>query len=203
MGIVEPCYRPSPMRRFLVLLALALVWAAPAGAGTTFVIDGRGWGHGIGMSQYGARGYAQAGWGHARILAHYYPGTRLQVVPARDVRVLVADGRHRVRISAPKPFRVVDARGKRRTLRTAKTISAAGALLKGLKGPLRFEAGAAPLRLDGTAYRGALIVHRTGAGLAVVNRLPLDRYLRGVVPWEMPDDWHPEALKAQAVVARS
>jgi stage II sporulation protein D len=36
-----------------------------------------------------------------------------------------------------------------------------------------------------------------------VNRLPLDRYLRGVVPWEMPDDWHPEALKAQAVVARS
>ena len=37
----------------------------------------------------------------------------------------------------------------------------------------------------------------------MVNRLPLDRYLRGVVPWEMPEDWHREALKAQAVVARS
>ena len=36
-----------------------------------------------------------------------------------------------------------------------------------------------------------------------MNRLPLDRYLRGVVPWEMPDDWHPQALRAQAVVARS
>ena len=33
--------------------------------------------------------------------------------------------------------------------------------------------------------------------------MPLDRYLRGVVPWEMPYYWHPEALKAQAVVARS
>jgi stage II sporulation protein D len=37
----------------------------------------------------------------------------------------------------------------------------------------------------------------------IVNKLPLDRYLRGVVPWEMPDDWHPEALRAQSVVARS
>ena len=36
-----------------------------------------------------------------------------------------------------------------------------------------------------------------------MNQLPLDRYLRGVVPWEMPDDWHSEALRAQAVVARS
>ena len=64
-------------------------------------------------------------------------------------------------------------------------------------------AGGAPLQLDSTAYRGALIVHRQAGKLTIVNRLPLDRYLRGVVPWEMPDDWHPEALKAQAVVARS
>ncbi len=191
------------MRRLLVLLALALLWAAPASAGTTFVIDGRGWGHGIGMSQYGARGYAQAGWGYARILAHYYRGTRLQVVPARDVRVLLAEGRASVRISSAKPFRVVDATGKKRRLRSGKTVTAAGPLLRGLKGPLRFEAGATPLLLDGAAYRGALLVHRTGARLSVVNRLPLDRYLRGVVPWEMPDDWHPEALRAQAVVARS
>ena len=46
-------------------------------------------------------------------------------------------------------------------------------------------------------------MHRRAGKLTVVNRLPLDRYLRGVVPWEMPDDWHPEALRAQAVVARS
>ena len=60
-----------------------------------------------------------------------------------------------------------------------------------------------PLLVDGKAYRGDLLVHRRGGTLTVVNRLPLDRYLRGVVPWEMPDDWHPQALRAQAVVARS
>ncbi|MBA2383297.1 MAG: SpoIID/LytB domain-containing protein [Actinobacteria bacterium] len=46
-------------------------------------------------------------------------------------------------------------------------------------------------------------MHRRGATLTVVNRVPLDRYLRGVVPLEMPHDWHPQALRAQAVVARS
>ena len=51
------------MRRLLVLLAfVVLCLPAQAGAGTVFLIDGRGWGHGVGMSQYGARGYAQAGW---------------------------------------------------------------------------------------------------------------------------------------------
>jgi stage II sporulation protein D len=80
---------------------------------------------------------------------------------------------------------------------------APGGRLKGLKLPLRFEPGTSPLDLEGNAYRGTLLVHRSGKRLSVVNRLPLDRYLRGVVPWEMPDDWHREALKAQAVVARS
>ena len=67
------------MRRALLILglilALLLVAAPAASAGTVFVIDGRGWGHGVGLSQYGARGYAEAGWRHPRILAHYYGGT--------------------------------------------------------------------------------------------------------------------------------
>jgi stage II sporulation protein D len=192
------------MRRALLILGLLLSWAASAGAGTVFVIDGRGWGHGIGMSQYGARGYAEAGWDHARILAHYYPGTELRIVPARHVRVLLAEGRGSVRVSSAKPYRVVDARGRSRKLKPgARTLAASRTLLKGLRAPLRFEPGALPLRLDGKGYRGALVVQRSGGGLVVVNQLPLDRYLRGVVPWEMPDDWHPEALQAQAVVARS
>lgn len=43
-------------------------------------LDGRGWGHGVGMSQWGARGMALAGADYRAILAHYYPGTAL----ARD-----------------------------------------------------------------------------------------------------------------------
>ena len=192
------------MRRFLLILGLVLACAAPAGAGTVFVIDGRGWGHGVGMSQYGARGYAEAGWSHNRILAHYYRGTQLRLVPARRVRVLLVEGRPTVRIASTKPFKVVDATGKVRKLKPGvRLLVASRTLLENLKAPLRFEPGAVPLQLEGEGYRGALVVHRQGRSLLVVNRLPLDRYLRGVVPWEMPDDWHPEALKAQAVVARS
>ena len=190
------------MRRFLIALAVCFCLPAPAAAGTLFVIDGRGWGHGVGMSQYGARGYAEAGWEYERILMHYYRGTELRPVPARPVRVLLADGRAAVRIRSTKPFRVVDARGKARVLKPGVQNLVAGKLRK-LKLPLRYEPGAAPLQLDGEAYRGALVVHRRSGKLTVVNKLPLDRYLRGVVPWEMPDDWHPEALRAQSVVARS
>ena len=191
------------MRRSLVLFAFVLLCLpARAEAGTVFLIDGRGWGHGVGMSQYGARGYAQAGWRYERILKHYYRGTKLQLVPARPVRVLLADGKAAVVVSSSKPFKVVDARGKVRKLRPGRQRVVASKLAR-MRSPLRFVAGAAPLQLDGMAYRGTLLVHRRGAKLTVVNKLPLDRYLRGVVPWEMPDDWHPQALRAQAVVARS
>src|SRR6267378_3876144 len=50
-------------------------FAAPAGSGPLLVFTGHGWGHGVGMSQYGAFGYAQHGWTAPQILAHYYPGT--------------------------------------------------------------------------------------------------------------------------------
>jgi stage II sporulation protein D len=194
------------VRRLLLLCGVFFACAAPAGAGTLFLIDGRGWGHGIGMSQYGARGYAENGWPYQRILAHYYRGTELQIIPGRRVRVLLAEGRAKVQISSKKPFRVVDARGKKRRLAPGTLTLAPGApkgKLKRLRLPLRFEPGATPLRLGENAYRGSLVVHVQNGKLTVVNRLPLDRYLRGVVPWEMPDHWHPEALKAQAVVARS
>ena len=48
-----------------------------SGAGTGIVIRGNGWGHGLGMSQYGAQGAARLGCSHAQILAAYYAGTRL------------------------------------------------------------------------------------------------------------------------------
>jgi hypothetical protein len=62
---------PRLRRLLLVLGVVLLCWPAWAGAGTLFVIDGRGWGHGVGMSQYGARG-SPGRLGYHRILAHYY-----------------------------------------------------------------------------------------------------------------------------------
>lgn len=53
-------------------------------------------------------------------------------------------------------------------------------------------------------YRGALFLKRVAAGhINVYNELLFEQYLYGVVPAEMPNSWHLEALKAQAVAARN
>ena len=43
----------------------------------SFVFIVHGYGHGCGLSQWGAIGYAHNGWGYADILSHYFPGTSL------------------------------------------------------------------------------------------------------------------------------
>jgi stage II sporulation protein D len=43
-----------------------------------FVFRGKGWGHGVGLSQWGAQALAQKGWPAERILEHYYPGTAVK-----------------------------------------------------------------------------------------------------------------------------
>ncbi len=49
-----------------------------AGDKDTFVFTGEGWGHGVGMSQYGAKGMAMAGFDYEEILTHYYTGTHIE-----------------------------------------------------------------------------------------------------------------------------
>src|SRR6478735_10512693 len=98
---------------FAVILA-ALAVPAVAPAGTVFLLDGRGWGHGVGMSQWGAEGYARHGFGYRQILAHYYPRTHIGIADPRQVRVLLAERQDAVRIGSSAPFVVVDA--KRRKL---------------------------------------------------------------------------------------
>src|ERR687895_2329918 len=80
------------MRRTFVLTALALLTAglpATADGAVRHVIRGAGFGHGIGMSQYGAYGYALEGARYDGILRHYYKGTQLGSAPSRPVRVLL------------------------------------------------------------------------------------------------------------------
>ena len=66
--------------------------ATTSPAPTVLVFTGHGWGHGIGMSQWGAYGYALHGWSYDRILAHYYPGTTLGPAAPTTVRVLLVAG---------------------------------------------------------------------------------------------------------------
>lgn len=59
-------------------------------------------------------------------------------------------------------------------------------------------------RHQGTpAYRGSLEIRKTDRGYVIINELPIEEYLYSVVTSEMPSDYPPEALKAQAVCARS
>ena len=80
------------------------------------VMDGGGWGHGIGMSQWGALGRAQRGWKAPDILAAYYAGLRPVALPAERVppaiRVAVALGSEQATVTSEGAFRVTDGNGR-------------------------------------------------------------------------------------------
>jgi stage II sporulation protein D len=205
------------MSRLRALLAAALVALvvvpATAQAATRHVVRGAGWGHGIGMSQYGAYGYALQGTGYRRILAHYYKGTRLTAADEKPVRVLLQpdDAYIRVRGVTRAGGRRLDA-GKTYTAKPSGggigLFAPSGKRIVRFYRPFKVENPGKPLRLLGPAlngvrdgrYRGAIEIR---PGLTAINVLSLDDYLRGVVAGEMPSSWPLEALKAQAVTART
>src|SRR3954471_729784 len=80
-----------PTRILLTTAAVCgcLVPLGQADAASRFTIRGAGFGHGVGMSQYGAYGYALQGATYRQILAHYYTGTALGTEPDTTVRVLL------------------------------------------------------------------------------------------------------------------
>src|ERR1044072_3007628 len=83
------------MRRLITLTVAAtlLVAARASAAKHRFTIRGAGFGHGVGMSQYGAYGYALHGATYDAILKHYYKGTALGSADASHVvRVLRQSG---------------------------------------------------------------------------------------------------------------
>jgi SpoIID/LytB domain protein len=176
-----------------------------------FVVRGHGWGHGIGLSQWGAYGFARAGYTYQRILAHYYQGTRLGPAPLRRVRVQLAAGVTSLTVSSTEMLRVRDATGMTYELATGSYVVKPDLKLRvdplakprALPGPLVLIAGVQPLTLGDRAYRGTLEISVVNGKLQAINVVGLEQYLYGVVPSEVPDTWPSEALKAQAVVARS
>src|SRR5512138_142036 len=88
--------------------------AAPAAAGrpsVTFLLAGHGYGHGAGLSQWGARGYAEHGWTYDRILARYYAGTALGQAPSGRIRVALLEGAKSLTLTSTGPWAVEDAEG--------------------------------------------------------------------------------------------
>jgi stage II sporulation protein D len=194
--------RRRPQARWARRLAVAGVATLAAivtasSAAATFVFQGRGLGHGIGMSQTGADGYARHGWTHEQILAHYYPKVGIARL-SRPVRIRVLLG-HGSAIGAGSTIRVTDARGRSAILAWGRHRIATVVARYDARLPVRFHATAGLLTLDGAAYRGDLLVEPVG----IVDEVPLEAYVQGVVCREMPCRWPAEALAAQAVAARS
>jgi stage II sporulation protein D len=178
---------------------------------TTYVIRGRGWGHGVGMGQWGAYGQAKRGVPYKKILSHYYPGTKLAEAPTASVRVLLAESRRAVSVASEAPFQLMDGKGEIYDLAPGSYSTGAGFAValdpalppETLPGPLTFLRGKEPLLLGAKPYRGNFQFQRVHGRLQVVNVLGIDPYIRGVVSEEVPDDWPLEVVKAQAVAARS
>jgi stage II sporulation protein D len=205
-------------RATLAAVFVSILVPAAADAATVQVVRGAGFGHGIGMSQYGAYGMAQQGWSHARILRHYYDGTRLGQAPGRQVRVLLqaSDPFVRFRGATRGPGGVQLEPGVTHVVRPASggrlALYAGRDRLGAYRAPLRVSRGGRPLRLLGPAiqgvssgrYRGAFDLYPgSSGGVTVVNALPIDDYVKGVVPGEVPASWDVDVLRAQAVTART
>ena len=203
-----------PILTLLGCLALAV----PASAASRMTIRGAGFGHGVGMSQYGAYGFAQQGAGYQEILGHYYTGTALGTADTSQlVRVLLqttggavaftgAEHAGAKTLDPAKSYRAV-----RRGLDQVDLQNAAGKRIGTFTAPLQVDGGADGVVLKGRAlnghtngaYRGILELRPGAFGISTVNALALDDYVRGVVAAESPSSWPIEALKAQAVAART
>src|SRR5215212_9926182 len=169
-------------------------------------IEGHGFGHGIGLSQEGARGFAAHGFDDRRILGYYYRGSAVgRLASGRSVRVLLSSGGSAafsgasdvggVRLEPGRTYTAVALPGGRLEVRLGGRAVARG------PSPLRVR-GAGPLNMGGGTYRGVLDLGAVPGGVQIVNELGLEDYVRGVVSAESPASWPIEALKAQAVAAR-
>ena len=223
--------------------ALSLVDAIPFHL-SGFLFLGRGNGHGLGMSQWGARGRAAAGEDYRTILAAYYQGA---VLDTRDtsgtVRVALTHGPLNLARAWPRLFGgfpeiagpvtvdgtpltagsgellefgaagghavafVVGVDGSQRgaSVPITQTLVVHGGSPAGIRTNLLetldsdFRSGSDQRRYAGTL----LIIPKGGTLIRPVNVLPFEEYLKGVVPAEMPVSWGAEALKAQAIAART
>jgi stage II sporulation protein D len=204
---------PRVLPRVFLATVLALLALAPAAsAGVSWVVKGHGFGHGVGMSQYGAYGYAKHGKGYRFILAHYYSGTTLgQVTSTRIVRVLLDISGGDVGFSGATSAcgQALDAGRSYEAHRDGTSVklrSSSGQPLAACGRTLR-AAGAGRVTIAGVGtYRGALEVVPTDSdagSLNVINALPVDQYVKGVIPNESPASWPQAALRAQAIAARS
>jgi len=238
----SPTPRPSrPLVPIATLRPIATPSPSPTPApgvtqlGTTVTFYGRGYGHGVGMSQYGAKGRAVAGQTTEQILAHYYQGATAGTIAldtAIRVRVLKAftatSGAPLVLYGRGGPWTmdgvatefpsdakvtVTPTTTSATTTWKVKVTSSGGTVLRAASTTgfrMRPKTAATLLQVFSKpsmydTYRGVIRVRldTSAPTLDVIDELPMEAYLRGVVPSEMPSTWPAAALRVQAIAARS
>jgi len=131
-------------------------------------------------------------------------------VAAQDIRVLVVDFSTQATVSASSPITVREDRpggasttvgNSAQIVASSGNISLNGRAVSG--GSVILSCPDQSLTIGDRSFRGNIMIQSQSTGFIVVNRLSLEDYLRGVVPKEMPASWNVEALKAQAVAART
>ncbi len=209
--------------------------AYPRPADDVFDVRGGGYGHGIGMSQYGADGAGKQGLDHTDILAFYYPGTTLETRDLGTIRIgITIDDDGTTRVAHRPGLRVAPqvggttyalASGREQwRVRSVGTGSSSCVLEGRVNGtwsvtwpsgmpracPVTFSSPterSVDLFLPGgqlRVYRGEVSATYTDPGtVQTVNALPMESYLRSVVAAEMPSSFQREALRSQAVAART
>jgi SpoIID/LytB domain protein len=221
-----------------VLLALLTVAASlgsvamstEARADASFTFYGAGFGHGLGMSQWGAFGLAQDGWSHQQILTHYYSGTAVaqwtKAMP--QVRVGLTWGRETIHVKAaggPLPVALATSgatvgeipAGEEWTFTSAQNAyrildengNVVGGHLWGGEADdvviaLSPTARATVPELAHTYARGRLqfgLYNCAGCKLRLLAVVPMEQYLYGIA--EVSNSWPAEALKAQSDAART
>lgn len=196
------------------LVCLAAAWAMPdlAAARVSWIVRGAGFGHGVGMSAYGAYGYGLHGYGYQQILRHYYSGTQVtRLTTARRVRVLleVSSGDVYFRGATTACGRRLSSGAVLRAHLHAGAVvllSRAGRLLARCGKRLR-AVGSRRISVEKLgAYRGSLILvptRRPSGSLNVINDVEVNDYARGSVPSEVFPSWPSATLRAMAVACRS
>ena len=164
---------------------------------------GHGWGHGVGLGQWGAKGMALAGLNYRFIDQHFYSGTSWASLDTANtpIHVAVLWGTATYRVIPSGPAQLI-AGGRVTYVAPGQTLSLAAS-----GGVQKLVPTSASTRMtvygpSGRyhAYRGSIVAQPSGGLLYIINVLPVEDYLRGL--GEVPSSWPLEAIKAQIVAAR-
>ena len=174
--------------------------AAPAGS---VRFCGHGWGHGVGLGQWGAKGMALAGFSYRAIDQQFYRHTSWTTVDTANtlihVGVLWGAGPYRVSANGPA---ILSSGGRTTTIAAGQVITLTTAAGVEKITPLSPSTRLAVYGPRGLYhhYRGSIVGQPSGGILYVINEVSIEDYLRGL--GEVPSSWPLEAIKAQIVAAR-